>query len=55
MAYLNKEDLLLKLAPFGVKSVSGLNRLIREQQLPVKSFLTMRKLIYGCPAVMKVW
>jgi hypothetical protein len=45
MAYLNREGALLKLAPFGVKSVSGLNRLIREQGLPAK-YMSPRKVFF---------
>jgi hypothetical protein len=36
--YLTKEDLLLKLAPFGIKKVAKINGLIREQGLPAKYF-----------------
>jgi hypothetical protein len=36
--YLTKEDLILKLTPYGYKSVSSINRLIREQGLPAKYF-----------------
>jgi hypothetical protein len=45
MAYLNKEDLLLKLSPYGVKSVASVNRLIREQGLPAK-YLTPRRVFF---------
>jgi hypothetical protein len=45
MAYLNKEDLLLKLTPYGVKSVAAVNRLIREQGLPTK-YLTPRRVFF---------
>jgi hypothetical protein len=36
--YLTKEDLLHKLAPFGIKKVGKINGLIREQGLPAKYF-----------------
>jgi hypothetical protein len=42
MAYLTKETLLQKLAPYGVSSWQGVSRLIREQGLPAK-YLTPRK------------
>jgi len=45
MAYLTKAEALLKLAPFGVKSLSGLNRLIRDQELPAK-YLSPRKVFF---------
>jgi hypothetical protein len=45
MTLLNKEDLLLKLSPYGVKSITELNRIIREQGLPKKS-LTPRKVFF---------
>jgi len=45
MAYLNREGALLKLASFGVKSVSGLNRLIREQGLPAR-YISPRKVFF---------
>jgi len=45
MAYLNKAEALLKLSSFGVKSVSGLNRLIREQGLPAK-YISPRKVFF---------
>jgi predicted DNA-binding transcriptional regulator AlpA len=53
MAYLNKEDLLLKLGPFGVKSVSSLNRLIREQRLPAK-YISARKVFFD-DAEIDIW
>jgi hypothetical protein len=40
--YLSREDLVLKLSPYGVKSISCVNRLVREQGLPAK-YLTPRK------------
>ena len=43
--YLNREGALLKLAPFGVKSLSGLNRLIREQGLPA-NYISPRKVFF---------
>jgi len=42
MAYLTKEEALIKLSSFGVNSISSLNRLIREQGLPAK-FISPRK------------
>jgi hypothetical protein len=42
MAYLTKEAVLLKLSPYGVKSLAELNRLIREQGLPTR-YITPRK------------
>jgi hypothetical protein len=45
MAYLTKEAVLLKLSPYGVKSLTELNRLIREQGLPKKP-LTPRKVFF---------
>ena len=42
MAYLNKQELFLKLQPFGLKTESGINRLIREQKLPAR-FMSPRK------------
>jgi hypothetical protein len=43
--YLTKAEALLKLSPFGVKSVSGLRRLIREQGLPAR-FISPRKVFF---------
>ena len=45
MTYLNREGALLKLAQFGVKSISGLNRLIREQGLPAR-YISPRKVFF---------
>jgi predicted DNA-binding transcriptional regulator AlpA len=45
MAYLNREEALQKLSHFGVKSVSGLNRLIREQGLPAR-YMSPRKVYF---------
>jgi hypothetical protein len=45
MNLLNKEGLLAKLTPFGVSSMAALNRLIREQGLPLKP-LTPRKVFF---------
>ncbi|MDR2133548.1 MAG: hypothetical protein LBP27_00470 [Treponema sp.] len=45
MAYLTKEDLILKLTPYGVKSAASINRLVREQGLPAK-YLTPRKVFF---------
>jgi hypothetical protein len=53
MTYLSKEDLLLKLSPYGVKSVSGLNRLIREQHLPTK-YISPRKVFFD-EAEIEIW
>jgi len=44
-SYLTKAEALLKLAPFGVKSVSGLRRLIREQGLPAR-YISPRKVFF---------
>ncbi|MDR1931062.1 MAG: hypothetical protein LBQ44_10610 [Treponema sp.] len=53
MAYLNKESLLIKLGPFGVRSVASLNRLIREQHLPAK-YISARKVFFD-EAEVEVW
>jgi hypothetical protein len=45
MAYLTKEDLILKLTPYGIKSAASVNRLVREQGLPAK-YLTPRKVFF---------
>jgi hypothetical protein len=42
MAYLSKEGLLLKLSPYGIKSILALDRARREQHLPTR-FITPRK------------
>jgi len=44
-SYLTKAEALLKLSPFGVKSVSGLRRLIREQGLPAR-YISPRKVFF---------
>jgi hypothetical protein len=43
--HLTKEDLILKLTPYGFKSVASINRLIREQGLPAK-YSTPRKVFF---------
>jgi hypothetical protein len=45
MNLLNKEDLIRKLSPYGIKSVQAINRLIREQGLPTKYF-SPRKMFF---------
>jgi hypothetical protein len=45
MTFLTKEDLILKLTPYGVKSATSVNRLIREQGLPAK-YLSPRKAFF---------
>jgi hypothetical protein len=53
MAYLTKEDLILKLTPYGYKSVASINRLIREQGLPAKYFTPRR--VFFDEAEIEVW
>ncbi|MDR3356125.1 MAG: hypothetical protein LBO04_02945, partial [Spirochaetaceae bacterium] len=50
---LTKEDLILKLSPYGVKSLTSINRLLREQGLPAK-YLTPRKIFFN-EAEIDVW
>lgn len=53
MAYLTKEDLIRKLEPFGIKTVSSINRLIREQNLPTM-YITPRKPFWESSAI-DIW
>jgi hypothetical protein len=45
MAFLRKEDVLLKLAPFGVKSMATVRYLIKKEGLPAK-YLTPKKIFF---------
>jgi hypothetical protein len=51
--YLSKEDLVLKLSPFGVKSLASIKILIKEQGLPAK-YLTPRKVFFD-EADVDIW
>jgi predicted DNA-binding transcriptional regulator AlpA len=53
MPYLNKQDLVIKLAHFGVKSVNEIARLIKDQGLPAK-YLSLRK-VYFDEAEVEAW
>jgi hypothetical protein len=50
---LTKEDLILKLNPLGVKTLAGINGLIRDQGLPAK-YLTARKVFFD-EAEIDIW